>query len=65
MTAFPAGAHLSVGQSRRARREVAAYRVEVVCTGDSVRVPLVVITLGIALLMLALADIVWTVAELV
>jgi hypothetical protein len=65
MTAFPAGAHLSVGQTRRARREVAAYRVEVACMGDSVRVPWVVITLGIALLMLALADVVWTVAELV
>ena len=65
MTAFPAGAHLSVGQTRRARRDVAAYRIDGLCAADSGRVPWVVITLGIALLTLALLDVVWTVAELV
>ncbi len=64
MTAFPAGAHLSVGQTRRARRDVAAYRINGLCATESVRVPWVVITLGIALLLLALMDVAWTVAEL-
>ncbi len=64
MTTIPAGAHVSVGQSRRARREVAAHHVGDACSSDVVRVPRVVILLGVALLALVVMDVVLALVEL-
>jgi len=65
MTALPVGARLSVGQTRRARREVAANHVEGALAAGSVRVPRLVIILGLALLALTLLDVALTVVQLV
>jgi hypothetical protein len=58
MTTFPAGAPLTLGRSRHARREVAMHPFVGSPTAATIRVPWLIVFLGIGLIMLAAFNIV-------